>query len=151
MDPKFKCRRCGHCCLNLVDAYQGCASDADLQRWQQHGRDDLLEWMETLELGPGNQLHMLWIDPETGDNVERCPWLLDTIDGSGHLCCIDTVKPDHCRNFPEHRQHATATGCRGYDEPAAPTEPRAKHAEGNRRLFATGQDFESGLAKVENQ
>ena len=60
-------------------------------------------------------------NPETGDDVERCPWLLDKIDGSGHLCCIYTIKPDHCRNFPEHRQHAAATGCRGYDKLVVPT------------------------------
>lgn len=120
MSPTFSCRCCGHCCLNLVDAYQGCVSDADLQRWRQQGRDDLLAWVVTLDLGPGNQLHTAWVDPDTGDDVERCPWLLDRIDGSGHLCGIDATKPDHCRNYPEHRQHAAATGCRGYAEPTAP-------------------------------
>ena len=30
----FNCRRCGHCCLTLVDAYQGCVSDGDLERWR---------------------------------------------------------------------------------------------------------------------
>lgn len=117
MTPAFNCRGCGHCCLSLVDAYSGCVSDADLQRWRQHGRDDLLEWVVTLELGPTNRLHTAWIDPATGDDVVRCPWLLDRIDGSGYLCGIEPVKPEHCRNYPEHRRHAAATGCQGYDKP----------------------------------
>ncbi len=117
MSSKFHCHECGHCCLHLVDAYQGCVSDADIQRWQQEGRDDLLQWIETLDLGPGNQLHTIWIDPETGDDVERCPWVLDKIDGSGYLCGINNVKPEHCRNFPEHQNHAEATGCPGYTVP----------------------------------
>ena len=72
------------------------------------------------ELGPGNRLHTAWVDPETGDDVERCPWLLDRPNG-GHLCGIDAIKPDHCRNYPEHRRHAAATGCPGYEpDPAAP-------------------------------
>ena len=117
MSSKFNCRCCGHCCLNLIDAYNGVVSDADLQRWQQLGRDDLIAWVETLDLGPGNMLHTAWVDPETGEDVERCPWVLDKIDESGHLCGIDNVKPDHCRAYPEHQKHAAATGCDGYDEP----------------------------------
>jgi hypothetical protein len=119
MRLKFNCRFCGHCCLNLVDAYRGCVSDADLRRWREHGRDDLLAWVVTLELGPGNRLHTAWVDPATGDDVESCPWLLDR-PGGGYLCGIDAIKPDHCRNYPEHRRHAAATGCRGYEpDPAA--------------------------------
>lgn len=115
MNKTFDCHCCGHCCLTLVDAYNGCVSDADLRRWQQHDRTDLLSWTQTLILGPGNRLHMAWLDPETGEDVERCPWLLDRIEGSGHLCGIDAVKPDHCRSYPEHESHAVATGCPGYN------------------------------------
>ena len=55
--------------------------------------------------------------PVTGDDVERCPWVLDKIEGKGHLCGIDSIKPDHCRAYPEHQKHAESTGCRGYDKP----------------------------------
>lgn len=115
MAKNFTCRNCGHCCLNLVDAYNGCVSDADLQRWQQSGRADLATWVRTLNLAPGNQLHTAWVNPETGDDVERCPWLLDKLDRSGYLCAIDTIKPDHCRAYPEHARHAAATGCLGFE------------------------------------
>lgn len=114
MSQTFNCNCCGHCCLTLIDAYNGCISDDDLTRWQQQKRDDLLAWVVTLDLGPGNKLHTAWIDPTTGDDVERCPWLLDIIDRSGHLCGIEATKPEHCRNYPEHPQHATATGCHGF-------------------------------------
>lgn len=114
MTKLFNCTCCGHCCLTLIDAYNGCVSDADLERWKLHGREDLLDWVVTLDLGPGNQLHTAWVDPETGEDVERCPWLLDRIDGKAYLCAIDSIKPDHCRAYPEHANHATATGCQGY-------------------------------------
>ena len=110
----FNCRCCGHCCLHLLDAFNGCVSDADLERWQRLDRSDLLARVKTLELGPDNRLHTAWLDPETGEDVERCPWLLDRIDRCGHLCGIDDIKPDHCRDYPEHRRHAEATGCTGY-------------------------------------
>ncbi len=114
MNRTFKCCGCGHCCLKLPDAFNGCVSDADLERWRRLGRTDLLARVETLDLGPGNRLHTAWLDPETGDDVERCPWLLDRVDQQGYLCGIDDIKPDHCRDYPEHRQHAEATGCPGY-------------------------------------
>ncbi|HAD05473.1 MAG TPA: hypothetical protein DCF93_12935 [Desulfuromonas sp.] len=109
----FNCRRCGHCCLNLVDAYRGCVSDADLARWRAAGRDDLLARVETLQLGPGNVLHLAWLDPDTGEEVERCPWLRELPDGAGYGCGIEAIKPDHCRAYPEDAGHATATGCPG--------------------------------------
>ena len=53
-------------------------------------------------------------DPDSGDDVERCPWLIDRLDQKGHLCGIEDVKPDHCKAYPEHRGHAEATGCKAY-------------------------------------
>ncbi len=109
----FHCRRCGHCCLTLVDAYRGALSEGDLERWRRAGRADLLAWVQTLDLGPGNVLHLAWVDPETGDDVDRCPWLVE--DGAGlYGCAIEAIKPDHCRAFPDHRGHAEANGCPGY-------------------------------------
>ena len=110
---EFRCVRCGHCCINLVDAYRGCVSDADLVRWRQAGREDVLAFVETLDLGHGNLLHTAWVDPVTGDDVEACPWLERLPDDAGYACGIESLKPDHCRAYPEHRSHGLQTGCRG--------------------------------------
>ena len=111
---RFECRRCGQCCRNLVDAYRGCVSDADLARWRRGGHSELLARVESLELGPGNTLHLAWLDPETGEEVDACPWL-DQDPASGLSGCrIEAVKPDHCRRFPQNRRHAIGTGCPGY-------------------------------------
>lgn len=111
----FSCSRCGHCCLHLVDAYNGCVSDADLARWRRAGRNDVLAWVQTLDLGRGNRLHLAWIDPTTGEEVERCPWLAGDAGQRGFSCAIEAIKPDHCRAYPEHRRHARSTGCPGYE------------------------------------
>jgi Fe-S-cluster containining protein len=102
-----------------VDAYRGCVSDADLARWKSAGRGDLLARIDSLDLGRGNILHLAWIDPETREDADRCPWLLDLPEGTGHLCGIENIKPDHCRQFPRNRGHAAQTGCPGYSIPAA--------------------------------
>jgi len=128
----FNCRRCGHCCLTLVDAYRGCVSDGDLDRWRTAGRADLLSRIDSLDLGRGNILHLAWIDPETGEDAERCPWLLDLPEGAGHLCGIESIKPDHCRRFPQNRRHALQTGCPGYSTSAAmPSPPDIEEREKN--------------------
>lgn len=119
----FNCRRCGHCCLTLVDAYQGCVSDADLERWRAENRSDLLAGVQTLDLGRGNLLHTAWHDPETGEEVERCPWLAELPEGAGYHCTIEAIKPDHCRDYPEHRGHAAMTGCPGFTD--LPSPPRS--------------------------
>ncbi len=113
----FSCRRCGHCCLNLVDAYRGCVSDDDLERWRIAGRTDVLAWISTLDLGRGNLLHLAWIDPETGEEVDRCPWLLDAGTDGGYGCGINDVKPQFCRDYPAHEKHGRDSGCRGFDRP----------------------------------
>ena len=111
---RFNCRRCGHCCRNLVDAYRGCVGDADLARWRRAGRNDILSWVQTLDLGRGNLLHLTWIDPATGEEVEACPWLAATPENPGGHCLIHADRPDYCRKFPEHARHAAGTGCPGY-------------------------------------
>jgi Fe-S-cluster containining protein len=114
MKDIFACTFCGHCCLTLADAVNGWVSDADLARWRRLDRADLLAWVRTMVLGPGNQLHAAWVDPSTGEDADRCPWLLERIDRQGYLCGIHDIKPDHCRCYPENRRHARATGCPGH-------------------------------------
>lgn len=115
----FNCLRCGHCCLNLIDAYRGCISDDDLQRWKKESRADILCRIDSLDLGRGNILHFAWVDPETREDVERCPWLGELPGGTGYICGIEKIKPEHCRHYPQHRKHAKETGCPGYSAPAA--------------------------------
>lgn len=54
-----------------LGAYQTCATEADIALWEENGRDDILEWV--LDIAPG--VYDIWMHPETGDYVSRCPWL----------------------------------------------------------------------------
>jgi hypothetical protein len=35
---KFECIQCGHCCLDLSDAYQASVPDSDVLRWEHENR-----------------------------------------------------------------------------------------------------------------
>ena len=110
----FKCKQCGHCCINL-NAFATCASEADVQRWEEAGRSDILAWVEQIVLGDVC-VYDIWLHSETGDDVSRCPWLQVLPDSGKYVCGIDAVKPDICRDFPVSREHAEKTGCPAFKE-----------------------------------
>jgi len=44
MPPEnFKCKQCGNCCINLGDAFSTCATEEDIDLWEEEGRNDILD------------------------------------------------------------------------------------------------------------
>ena len=110
----FECKQCGHCCLEL-EAFSTCASENDILRWDEEGRFDILEWVDPVDFGDHCEFD-IWINPRTGDDVSRCPWLRKARGEDRNTCRIHDLKPDLCRNYPLSRQHAEETGCPGFVE-----------------------------------
>jgi Fe-S-cluster containining protein len=106
---KFKCVQCGHCCLNLSDAYQTSVPDSDVNRWKREQRFDILERVDTFA-----GINDIWISPKTGEAVSRCPWLRKLPKKSKYICRIHETKPEHCRNFPKSKRHALDNDCKGF-------------------------------------
>ena len=106
---KFKCVQCGHCCLNLSDAYQTSVPETDIKRWNREQRFDILEWV-----GPFEGMDEIWISPKTGEYVNRCPWLRKLPKQKKYICRIHGTKPEHCRNFPKSKRHALDNDCKGF-------------------------------------
>ena len=106
---KFECVQCGHCCLDLSDAFQTSVPDSDLLRWERQNRYDILEWVDTFA-----GLNDIWINPKTGEPVNRCPWLRKRPKKDRYICRIHETKPKHCRNFPKSKRHAFENGCKGF-------------------------------------
>ena len=74
MPPKnFKCKQCGNCCLNLYDAFSTSATEDDIRMWQDEGRNDILEWVDPISLGNDHFIYDIWISPNTGEDIQRCP------------------------------------------------------------------------------
>ncbi|MDO3380170.1 YkgJ family cysteine cluster protein [Geoalkalibacter halelectricus] len=90
------CLGCGTCCEHFGGYLH--ASDADLERWRQLGRHDLLEMV--------NSLGWIWVDPKENRRGGRCPFL-KRIDGEKAHCAIHDIKPDICREYPslDHGRH----------------------------------------------
>jgi Fe-S-cluster containining protein len=110
----FNCRQCGQCCLNLTDAFQACATEADIRRWEAAGRDDILAWVDTIAVGDAC-VYDIWVNPKTGEDARRCPWLRKIPRTDRYACRIHDLKPDRCRLYPTSRRHAEKTGCPGFE------------------------------------
>ncbi len=106
---KFKCVQCGHCCLNLSDAYQTSVPETDIKRWEREQRFDILEWV-----GPFEGMDEIWISPKTGEYANRCPWLRKLPKQNKYICRIHETKPEKCREFPKSKRHALDNGCKGF-------------------------------------
>ena len=112
MPPKgFQCEQCGHCCLQLNDAYVNSAYEDDIVRWREEGRDDILRCVQAIPSWDIPLVLDLWVNPRTGEDVQRCPWLRRLPHTNKCMCRIHDTKPKHCRDFPKTRCHAQKAGC----------------------------------------
>jgi len=107
---KFHCKQCGHCCINLSGAYCNSVLDEDVNRWELEDRYDILKFVDQSSF-----FNDIWIDQETGEELDRCPWLKRLPNTDTYICRIHHTKPTHCRNYPFSKRHALTTGCKGFD------------------------------------
>lgn len=83
------CFSCGRCCESFGGHLH--ASERDLKRWRDQGREDLLSRV--------NRLNWIWVDPQTKQLLDPCPFL-QRIAPDRQICSINDTKPDICRDYP---------------------------------------------------
>lgn len=118
MPPKnFTCKQCGRCCDGERGPMPSHATEEDMERWVKHARYDIIDHVDTIELGGVVCSHDIWFDPDTGEEALTCPWLSRRSRHGTRKCTIHDLKPDVCRGFPHSRRQAAEYGCPGF-EPA---------------------------------
>ena len=84
-----KCNQCGKCCVNY--SHDGLsASASEIDNWETH-RPDIFRYVND-----GN----IWVSPDTGEQLERCPWLRKIPDQDKYSCDIYFDRPDDCKFYP---------------------------------------------------
>jgi len=58
------CNQCGKCCINYSDGGLSVTS-SEIDYWEAF-RPDILEYVKD---------EKIWIDPSSGKQLKRCPWL----------------------------------------------------------------------------
>ena len=94
------CNQCGKCCIHYSDGGLS-ASASDLERWETD-RPDIAKYVS------GGKI---WIDPVTGEQILRCPWLSKLPDQDKYICRIYFDRPDDCRYYPVEIEQMLRDDC----------------------------------------
>ncbi len=95
------CRWCGICCELCEGALR--ATAADVARWVQEGRHDVLRYVQ-IDLDAAGAVRTfsseIWLDPgdQSRSPVVRCPFLTCTWE-DGFRCAIWPTRPQVCAEF----------------------------------------------------
>lgn len=104
------CTQCGRCCTNPGFMGSLSASGADVLRWREEGREDILAWVA--QLGEGDDpWGDLWISPRTGEEAHRCPFVRKVRGQEKYNCTIYETRPETCRRYPQAVDHMKTVDC----------------------------------------
>jgi len=107
----FQCQQCGLCC-QVFCGTEIEITEKDLDRWMLDGREDILEWVDSINFGDHVE-HDFPIHPTKNTQVDRCPFLEKLPHKDIYICKINDTKPTGCREFPTSREKAQSINCPG--------------------------------------
>lgn len=84
-----ECNLCGKCCTKYGGGRLSTSPD-EIALWEAF-RPDIREYARAGKI---------WIDPKTGEQTERCPWLRKDPEHNIYTCDIYYDRPEDCRYYP---------------------------------------------------
>ena len=84
-----ECNLCGKCCTKYSNGGLS-ASDSEIELWDVF-RPDISSYVS------GGKI---WMSPDTGKQIELCPWLKKLPDQNKYICEIYYDRPDDCKHYP---------------------------------------------------
>ena len=88
-DHMKKCNQCGKCCIKYSNGGLSATAD-EISLWDSF-RADIYQYVANGKI---------WMDPETGEQITRCPWLKKEPDKNIYTCDIYYDRPEDCRHYP---------------------------------------------------
>ncbi len=82
-----ECNSCGKCCINYSNGDLH-ASEQDIKFWEIF-RPEIAAYVADGKI---------WMDPESGAQIELCPWLQK--EDNKYTCSIYHDRPEDCRIYP---------------------------------------------------
>jgi Fe-S-cluster containining protein len=83
------CNQCGKCCTKYGNGGLS-ASVNEIEFWEAF-RPRIFSFVTE-----GN----IWMHPDTGKQLERCPWLRQLPNDGKYVCDIYYDRPDDCKHYP---------------------------------------------------
>lgn len=84
-----ECNQCGKCCTKYSDGGLS-ASASEIEFWEIF-RPDIYRYVSG-----GN----IWVSPDTGKQIELCPWLRKLPNQNKYVCDIYNDRPNDCKYYP---------------------------------------------------
>ena len=83
------CNQCGKCCTKYSNGGLS-ASSSEIELWEVF-RPEIANYVREGKI---------WMDPDTGKQLELCPWLRKLPDQEKYICDIYYDRPDDCKHYP---------------------------------------------------
>ena len=83
------CNQCGKCCIKYGNGGLS-ASEEEISYWKTF-KPQIVHYVKD---------DKIWVDPKTGKQMERCPWLTHDLDKNLYTCDIYFDRPEDCRFYP---------------------------------------------------
>ncbi len=84
-----ECNQCGKCCSKYSNG--GLSASASEIEWWEIYRPDIARYVSHGKI---------WVNPETKQLTELCPWLRKAPDQNIYTCAIYLDRPDDCKYYP---------------------------------------------------
>ncbi|RUM93463.1 MAG: YkgJ family cysteine cluster protein [Thiothrix sp.] len=84
-----ECNQCGKCCTKYSNG--GLSASADEIEYWDVFRPNIARYVRDGHI---------WMDPDTGEQIERCPWLRKEQNQDKVTCDIYNDRPDDCKFYP---------------------------------------------------
>ena len=84
------CNQCGKCCTKYGGSGGLSASAEEIKMWELF-RPDIAEYVKNGQI---------WVSPETGLQLDACPWLRKMPTQEKYTCDIYLDRPDDCKFYP---------------------------------------------------
>lgn len=84
-----ECNQCGKCCTKYSNGGLSASAD-EIEYW------DVFRPAIARYVGDGK----IWMNPDTGEQIELCPWLRKEPNQNKVLCDIYHDRPDDCKFYP---------------------------------------------------
>ena len=95
-----ECNQCGKCCIKYSNG-RLTTSAAQMDYWENY-KPEIHKYVKDGEI---------WMDPETGKQIELCPWLRKAPDANIYTCDIYFDRPDDCKFYPSTIDEMVVDGC----------------------------------------
>jgi uncharacterized protein len=84
-----ECNQCGKCCTKYSDGGLSASPD-EIDSWDTF-RPDIYRYVKDGKI---------WMHPDTGEQLELCPWLKKLPNQNKYTCDIYFDRPEDCRFYP---------------------------------------------------